>query len=276
MVHGKDITFSYQTNSARPIISHADFDVEAGEFVVILGANGSGKSTFCRLINGLLPLQSGQLTAAGIDVADADLLWELRRRVGMVFQNPDNQFVSSVVAEDIAFGPENYEFPRAEIEKRIAYALEFVDMQGFENACPHLLSGGQKQRIALAGVLALNPDIIILDEATAMLDSAGKKEILDKIHKLKKFHKTIIMVTHYIEEAAMADKIYVLNQGTFTACGTPKEILTDTRLLIQSGLLPSMTVQLYSDLNKLGIHLKSCPVTMDALVGELCQFKQKI
>lgn len=274
MIHGKDITFSYSMNTDdKPIINHVDFDVEPGQFVAILGANGSGKSTFCKLLNGLLLPQSGSLTVAGIDVTNTDMIWELRRKIGMVFQNPDNQFVSSVVAQDIAFGLENYEFSREEIDKKIVQALEMVNMQKFEKACPYYLSGGQKQRIAIAGILALNPDIIIFDEATSMLDPTGRKEILDIIQKQKAVGQTIIMITHYIEEAVFADKIYLMNHGSFSACGTPIDILTNSELLEQSGILPLTAVKLYKDLQKMGIYLDHCPITIVELVEELCQLQ---
>lgn len=277
MIHGKDITFSYSINTNdKPIINHVDFDVKSGEFIAILGANGSGKSTFCKLLNGLLLPQSGNLTVAGIDVTNTDKLWELRRKIGMVFQNPDNQFVSSVVAQDIAFGLENYEFSREEIDKRIIQSLKMVNMQGFEDTCPHCLSGGQKQRVAIAGILALHPDIIVFDEATSMLDPVGRKEVLDIIQKQKTLGKTIIMITHYIEEAVFADKIYLMNQGSFSACGTPFDILTNFELLTQSDMLPLTVVKLYKDLQKIGICLKHCPITIVELVEELCQLRQKI
>lgn len=277
MIHGKDITFSYpNSTSGKPILNHIHFDVESGEFVAILGANGSGKSTFCKLLNGLLLPQSGSLTVADIDVTNTDMLWELRRKIGMVFQNPDNQFVSSIVAQDIAFGLENYEIPREEIDKRVKHALELVNMQGFEHASPYSLSGGQKQRIAIAGVLALHPDIIVFDEATSMLDPVGRKEILAILQKLKALGKTIIMITHYMEEAVFADKIYLMNQGIFSAYGTPKEILTNPEILVQSGMLPLMVVNLYHDLQKMGICLDHCPITIAELVEELCQLQQKI
>ncbi len=277
MIHGNDITFSYSINTKDPpIINHVDFNVDAGEFIAILGANGSGKSTFCKLLNGLLLPQSGKLTVADIDVHNTDKLWELRRKIGMVFQNPDNQFVSSVVAQDIAFGLENYEFSREEIDKKITQSLEMVNMQGFENACPHNLSGGQKQRIAIAGILALHPDIIVFDEATSMLDPIGRKEVLDIIQQQKAFGKTIIMVTHYIEEAVFADKIYLMHQGTFSAYGTPFDILTNSERLIQSGMLPLTVVKLYEDLKKMGICLEHCPITIAEFVEELCQLRQKM
>ncbi len=274
MIHGKDITFSYSINTDdKPIINHVDFDVELGQLVAILGANGSGKSTFCKLLNGLLLPQSGSLTVAGIDVTNTDMIWELRRKIGMVFQNPDNQFVSSVVAQDIAFGLENYEFSREEIDKKIVQALEMVNMQKFEKACPYYLSGGQKQRIAIAGILALNPSIIIFDEATSMLDPTGRKEILDIIQKQKAVGQTIIMITHYIEEAVFADKIYLMHHGSFSACGAPIDILTNSELLEQSGMLPLTAVKLYKDLQKMGIYLDHCPITIVELVEELCQLQ---
>lgn len=277
MIHGNNITFSYSINANdKPIINHVDFNVKSGEFIAILGANGSGKSTFCKLLNGLLLPQSGNLTVAGVDVTATDQLWELRRKIGMVFQNPDNQFVSSIVAQDIAFGLENYEFSREEIDKRIIQSLEMVNMQGFENACPHNLSGGQKQRIAIAGILALRPDILVFDEATSMLDPIGRKDVLDIIQKQKAFGKTIIMITHYIEETIFADKIYLMHQGTFSAHGTPFDILTNSELLIQSGMLPLTVVKLYEDLKKMGICLEYCPITIAELVEELCQLRQKI
>lgn len=189
----------------------------------------------------------------------------------MVFQNPDNQFVSSLVAEDISFGLENYGTPSDEIPQKVRRALELVGMEGFEMKSPHMLSGGQKQRIALAGVLAINPDIIVFDESTAMLDPESRREVMETIRRLHdEERKTIILITHYMEEAVCADRIYVMKDGKVLAQGTARQILTDAEILSQANLMPPMPARLYHDLKKAGVVLKHCPLTIDELVEELC------
>ncbi|MCH3971508.1 MAG: energy-coupling factor transporter ATPase [Oscillospiraceae bacterium] len=274
-VSGKDISFTYESESTvQQALSEVSLAIQQGELAAILGANGSGKSTLVKLLNALLPLQQGTLTVAGIDVREESRIWQLRRRCGMVFQNPDNQFVSSVVKEDIAFGLENYEVPRREIPEKVRTALQMVGMEGFEERAPHALSGGQKQRIALAGVLALDPDILILDEATAMLDPQGRREVLETVQRLhEKAHKTILMISHYIEEAIFADRVFLMKHGHILASGTPREILTDQKQMAAAGLVPPVPVRLYYDLHKRGIRLSHCPLTNEELVKEICRLR---
>ena len=271
-VKGSGISFRYEWDGSAPfVLDGLSIAIEKGQFVAILGPNGCGKSTLAKHLNALLPLQSGSLTVAGLDVREEKQVWELRRLCGMVFQNPENQFVSSVVEEDVAFGLENYDTPPNEIPGRVSRALEQVGMTGFEKRSPHLLSGGQKQRIALAGVLAMEPELIVFDEATAMLDPVGREEILECMKILAQRGKTVIMITHYVEEAVEADRVILMNRGTILADGKPQEVLTSRELLEQCGLSVPMPVQLYDDMAKLGIRLGHCPLTKEELVEELCQ-----
>lgn len=272
-IKGAGISHSYDfEGSAILSLNGVSITVHSGELVALLGHNGSGKSTLAKHFNALLPLQQGELTVAGMDARDAARLWEIRRRCGMVFQNPDNQFVSSVVEEDIAFGLENYDTPPEEVPGRVRQALQSVGMAGFEEKSPHLLSGGQKQRIALAGVFALDPDIIIFDEATTMLDPEGRRELIGTIRRLhRELRKTIVLITHYMEEAVIADRVYLLREGRLAARGSPRDILTDRELLEQAGLLPPLPVQLYFDLKAAGITLERCPLTGEELAEELAK-----
>jgi len=276
VVDGKDICFSYDLGGTSFALQAVDIKIDQGEFVAILGCNGSGKSTLVKHLNALIQLQDGELSVAQIDVRNEKDLWLLRRICGMVFQNPDNQFVSSTVDEDIAFGLENYETPRHEIRDKVKSALELVEMSGYEKRAPNTLSGGQKQRIALAGVLALDPEIIIFDEATAMLDPGGRQEVINILHKLHGVGKTIIAITHYVEEAVTADKIILMNQGRVLSCGTPQDILTNLELMNEAGMRPPMTVRLFYDLQQSGVHLRRCPLTEEELVEEICQLRSKI
>lgn len=272
MIDAHDIRFSYDGPGGRRSLNGAQLHVAPGEFVAVLGHNGCGKSTLVKHFNALLPLQHGTLTVDGMDAADPANRWALRRKVGMVFQNPDNQFVSTIVGEDVAFGLENYGVPEAEIPARVAAALAAVDMVGYENRATHTLSGGQKQRVALAGVLALFPDILVFDEATAMLDPDGRQEVLRTIHRLHaQQHKTVVMITHYIEEAIGADRVYLIHNGKMIAGGTAREMLTQPELLAAAGLTPPMPVQMYYDLKQAGIVLARCPLTLEELAEELCR-----
>lgn len=271
-VNGRGIYYSYDEDFDRtPALQNVAVSIQKGEFTAILGANGCGKTTLARHFNALNCLQKGQLMVGETDVGDASCHWELRRHVGMVFQNPDNQFVSSVVGEDLAFGLRNYETPEQEISQRITNALSAVSMNGYERHSPHGLSGGQKQRIALAAVLALEPDIIIFDESTAMLDPKGRFEVMEQMKKLHSEGKTIIMITHDMEEAVQAEKVILMNKGNILASGTPGDVLTDKKLLEQAGLLPPFAVQFYYDLQERGICLAHCPLKKEELVEELCQ-----
>ncbi len=274
IISGKHIQFTYETNGILyTALNDISFSIKSGEFVVILGINGSGKTTLLKHINALLALQKGSLQVAQINVADKELLWELRQMCGIVFQNPDTQFVSSIIEEDIAFGLENYDTPQEKIPEKINKALQQVGLEGFEKRSTHSLSGGQKQRAALAGQLALNPDIILFDEVTSMLDPEGRHEILDLMKSLHKQKKTIISITHYVEEAIYADRVYLMKDGLITASGTPKEILTNINLMKKAELLPPLPVRMYNDLRNRGIYLSDCPLTDKELVKQLCLLK---
>lgn len=272
IISGSDISFSYDVDGyISSALDGISVQIKTGEMIAILGQNGSGKSTIAKHFNALLAIQKGELVVAGINVKNEKSVWELRRICGMVFQNPDNQFVSSIIEEDIAFGLENYEVPREIIAKKVESVLKLVGMEGCEKRAPHTLSGGQKQRIALAGVLALEPDIIVFDEVTAMLDPEGRKEILDAIKSLHRSGKTIILITHYIEEAVFADKVCLMQNGKILGYGTPHEVLTDMELMDSAGLIPPVPIKLYYDLNAAGIKLSSCPLTNEELVEEICR-----
>lgn len=271
-VTGKQISFTYPYSGNRTrALSDISFTIEKGEFIAVLGENGCGKSTLAKHINALLPLQKGELTVFHINAGDETKLWELRRLCGMVFQNPDNQFVSSIVEEDVAFGLQNYNVPEEEIPEKVDHALSLVGMQDFKRRSPHTLSGGQKQRAAMAGVLAVDPDILLFDEATSMLDPKGRNEVLSCLKKLHSMGKTILMITHYAEEAVFADRIFLMQGGTILKTGTPRQILTDLPLLKKARLTPPVPVKLYYDLQKEGIFLSRCPLTNEELVEELCR-----
>lgn len=270
MIHADNLTFSYDYAGAPShALDEVSLSVKPGELVAILGHNGCGKSTLAKHLNALLPLQSGTLTVAGMDVADSENQYELRRKVGMVFQNPDNQFVSTIIEEDVAFGLRNYDTPEEMIEAKVKEALHLVGMDGYEQRAPHSLSGGQKQRIALAGVLAMDPEILVFDEATSMLDPAGSREVLAVIKELHQRGKTIVMITHDVEEALGADRVVLMRDGKILANGAPREILTDMNLLKQTRLKPPMTVQLYYELKAHGIELDSCPLSNAELTEAL-------
>ncbi|NLI91138.1 MAG: energy-coupling factor transporter ATPase [Peptococcaceae bacterium] len=272
-IDGKGISYSYAFEGSIDLsLDDVSICIAQGEMVAILGHNGSGKSTLVKHFDALLSLQKGSLKVAGLDANNTDRIWELRKKCGMVFQNPDNQFVSSIVDEDIAFGLENYDTPIEQIPSKVSEALALVGMSGFEKKSPHMLSGGQKQRIALASVLALEPEIIVFDESTAMLDPEGRKEVITTIRRLHdNEHKTIILISHYMEEAVFADRIYIMKNGRILAQGTPREILTDQVLLAEARLLPPLPVRIYYDLQKAGIILRHCPLTEEELVEELCR-----
>lgn len=283
MIKGSRLGFSYfWDGESIPVFEQANIELKEGEWTAILGCNGCGKSTLVRLMNGLLPLQDGNLSVNGINAGNHANKWELCRICGMVFQNPDNQFVSSVLEEDIAFGLENAQVPEREVTSKVKAALELVGLEGYEKRSPSSLSGGQKQRAALAGVLALNPEILIFDEATSMLDPKGRREVLAEMKKLRDCGKTVVMITHDVEEAVLADQVILMGRpngqkdsNTVLAQGSVREILTDSRLLIQAEIVPPMAVRMYEDLKLAGIELNRCPLTKEELAEALCRWKSE-
>ncbi len=244
IINCRNIKYTYAGEGNVPAVNNVSFSVQKGEFISVIGHNGSGKSTLARLINGLLEADSGKIQVLGMDVSDRRNVLEVRKHVGIVFQNPDNQTVASIVEDDIAFGPENIGIDREEIGRRIDWALEAVGMQKYRTATPSRLSGGQKQRIAVAGVLAVKPDVLILDESTAMLDPKGRREVIEVVRRLNKEEgMTIILITHFMEEALLADRTIVMNRGEIVLEGTPEEIFENNELLETYNLtLPRITV----------------------------------
>ena len=239
-----------------PVFEDLNLSVEAGSFVAVLGGNGCGKSTLAKHFNAILLPVGGKVYVSGIDTSDEDRLMAIRRMVGMVFQNPDNQIVANVVEEDVAFGPENLGIASPEIRNRVDRALRQVDMYEYRTHAPHLLSGGQKQRVAIAGVIAMEPKCIVLDEPTAMLDPRGRREVMDTIRRLNREKGiTVILITHHMDEAAKADRVVVLHKGAVAADGTPKEVFSQVELLHRIGLAAPETVELCWELDKAGFRL---------------------
>ncbi len=271
----KDLSFRYseQDNFA---LRNINLKVERGEFVAIIGHNGSGKSTLAKHINALLVPASGRIEVMGMDTRDTVNLWKIRQRVGMVFQNPDNQLVATIVEEDVAFGPENQGVPTAEIRKRVDDALRAVGLYEYRTHGPHLLSGGQKQRVAIAGVLAMQPECIVLDEATAMLDPKGRREVLEIVHRLNdEENKTIVLITHFMEEAVGADKVFVMDRGEIALEGAPSEVFLKADRLKKLGLDVPKPAQLARRLRKNGVQLTHI-LKEDEMVVELCQLKSRV
>ena len=270
----QDIYFSYdESDEGQQVLKGISLEIERGSFVAVVGPNGSGKSTFAKQLNALLLPQKGRVLAEGMDTADDSLLWDIRRTVGMVFQNPDNQLVSAVVEDDVAFGPENIGVPSEEIRRRVDEALAAVGMTGFEKHAPHNLSGGQKQRIAIAGVLAMQPDVIVFDEPTAMLDPRGRGEIMKIIEELHDSGKTVILITHFMEEAAKADRIVVLRDGRVDADGTPREIFSMSARLHDMKLELPFAVELARRLREDGLKLPEDILSEEELAEALCSLK---
>lgn len=273
MIKTQDLAFTYpgtedQVNTRA--LRGVDVTIERGSFVVILGHNGSGKSTLAKTFNAVLLPSGGKVYVEGMDTMDESLLLEIRRRVGMVFQNPDNQIVANVVEEDVAFAPENLGVPSDEIRKRVDDALEAVGMTQFVKHAPHLLSGGQKQRVAIAGVIAMEPECIVLDEATAMLDPHGRREVLDTIHRLNRERgMTVVLITHHMVEAEEADRVIVMNDGEAAMDGTPREIFAQVERLHELGLAAPDTVELMQRLNRQGEHLPLTAITVEECADAL-------
>lgn len=258
IIKAEHLTFCYPDEPAGhpPVLDDINLEIEAGSFVAILGHNGSGKSTLAKHINALLTPTEGKLLVEGLDTADPDNLLAIRGKVGMVFQNPDNQIVANVVEEDVAFGPENLGISSPEIRRRVDQALQQVGMYDYRTHAPHLLSGGQKQRIAIAGIIAMEPKCIVLDEPTAMLDPRGRREVMDTIGRLNREKGiTVVLITHHMDEAAQCQRVVVLHKGTVAADGTPEAVFSQVELLHSIGLAAPETVELCWELNKNGFSL---------------------
>lgn len=257
-------------------LDDVSLSIRRGEFVAIIGTNGSGKSTLAKHFNVLLQPTGGHVTVCGFDTLDDEHIWNIRQHVGMVFQNPDNQIVAAVVEEDVAFGPENLGVPSAEIRKRVDDALAAVNMTEYAEHGPHLLSGGQKQRIAIAGVLAMKPDCIVLDEPTAMLDPKGRLEVLETIHRLNKEEGiTIVIITHFMEEAVTADRVVVMKNGVKLQEGTPREIFTQVDTLKDLGLDVPVAAEVASKLIQKGVDIPNDIITNDELGDALTTYYAK-
>ena len=269
MIKTEQLSYAYpavEEEAPLPVLMGVDLSIEKGSFVVVLGHNGSGKSTLAKTFNGVLLPSGGKVYVQGMDTSNEDLLLALRQRVGMVFQNPDNQIVANVVEEDIAFAPENLGVPSEEIRTRVDEALRAVGMSEFVQHAPHLLSGGQKQRIAIAGVLAMQPDCIVLDEATAMLDPVGRREVLTTIHQLNREQGiTVVLITHHMNEAELADRVIVMDSGRVSMDGTPREVFSQVGKLRSMGLTVPDTVDLLDRLRNDG-----WDIPLDGLTVEEC------
>jgi energy-coupling factor transport system ATP-binding protein len=272
LVKAEKLYFRYDDHQDW-VLKDINIEIKKGEFVAIIGHNASGKSTFAKLINALLLPAKGRMEVLGMDTADMSKLWDIRQKIGMVFQNPDNQLVATVVEEDVAFGPENQGIDPKEIRERVDDALKTVGLFDYRKHGPHLLSGGQKQRVAIAGVLAMKPECIVLDEATAMLDPQGRREIMGVIKRLnKEQQKTIIHITHYMEEAAEADRILVMDSGSIIMSGTPAEVFSQFDRLKALGLDVPQLTELARRLIKNGFNMP--PVfSEDGMVIELCRLR---
>lgn len=267
IIKTQNLRFSYLTeDTPKVVLDGVDLEIQAGSFVAVLGHNGSGKSTLAKHLNAILLPSGGTVYVGGMDTTDESLLLDIRRTVGMVFQNPDNQIVANVVEEDCAFGPENIGIPPAEIRQRVDDALRTVGMYQYREHAPHLLSGGQKQRIAIAGVLAMAPQCVVLDEPTAMLDPIGRKEVLETIKKLNKEKGvTVILITHHMDEAAQAERLVVMSHGKVVADGAPCDVFQQVEMLKSIGLTVPETVGLMYELRQEGL-----PVPLDSLGDEEC------
>jgi len=264
-----NIGFQY-AGSERPALSGVSLSIKKGEVVAIVGHNGSGKSTLCKMLNALLLPAEGTVTVDGMDTQDENNTLEIRRRVGMVFQNPDNQLVTTIVEEDVGFGPENLGVPPAEIRQRVYEALGEVEMRAYAEKASHALSGGQKQRVAIAGLLAMQPEVLVLDEATAMLDPRGREEVLSTVLRLNRERgMTVVMITQFMEETLGCDRVFVLSEGRLVMEGTPQEVFNQRELLEKSRLEAPAFVQLRDDLLTAGLPVSSNAMACEELAESL-------
>ncbi len=273
MIETLNLSYSYDAeDKSRQVLKNINITINKGEFVAILGHNGSGKSTLVKSFNAVILPSGGKVYVDKLDTSDENLTYEIRKKAGMVFQNPDNQIVATIVEEDVAFGPENLGVPQKEIRKRVDNALKVVDMYAYKDHAPHMLSGGQKQRIAIAGVLAMEPEYMIFDEATAMLDPIGRKEILNTIVNLNKEKNiTVVMITHYMEEAIKADRVIVLNKGEVKLEGKPEDIFSNVDEMNKLKLGVPQSTELMFELEKRGIKFRKTVLTAEDFVEEFEQ-----
>lgn len=275
----ENLSYSYKEDDGRdvPVLHDLSFEIGRGEYVAILGHNGSGKSTLAKLLNLILTATSGKIILDGMDITSDELseddLYQLRRKVGMVFQNPDNQLVATIVEEDVAFGPENLGLPQEEIRRRVDEALAIVGMSEYANHEPHRLSGGQKQRIAIAGIIAMLPECMIFDESTAMLDPVGRKDVLRTIEKLNREKGiTVLTITHYMNEAAKADRVIVLDDGRILMEGTPAEVFAQPQLLRRAGLDVPQCSALVESLREAGFELSGDCYSPELCADVICRY----
>ena len=277
MIECRNLVFKYtvsENQEEKIAINDVNLQITEGEFIAILGHNGSGKSTMAKHMNALLIPTDGKMLVNKMDTSDMNNLWNVRETAGMVFQNPDNQLVATIVEEDVAFGPENLGVPPEEIRKRVDEALERVGMSEYKKHAPHLLSGGQKQRIAIAGILAMQPKCIIFDEPTAMLDPSGRKEVLDTIIDLNRnYGITVILITHYMDEAAKADRIVVMDKGKLILDGKPRDVFSNVEKIKNIGLDVPQVTELSYELQKVGIKIDTRILDVNEMVNVICQLK---
>lgn len=274
ILKAENVSFSYDKKTE--VLKDVSLEVKRGEYIAIIGHNGSGKSTLARLFNALIVPDFGKVYIDGLDTSIKDNQFKIRENVGVVFQNPDNQLVASIVVDDVAFGPENLGLSREEIGNRIDFALKAVGMESFRKASPERLSGGQKQRIAIAGVLALKPQILVLDESTSMLDPEGRREVLNVVKKLNKENGvTVIAITHYMEEVVDADRVIVVNDGEVAMSGTPEEIFKQKQTLKLYGLELPLASYIAEKLREKGVDIPQTILTEKQLSEALCKLKQK-
>lgn len=282
VVEVENLSFSYKSDDdgeefRQKVFEDISFSIKKGAFVTLLGRNGSGKSTLAKHLNAILTPDGGRVLCLGADTSDETRLWDIRSNVGMVFQNPDNQIVATLVEEDVAFAPENLGLPQNEIRKRVDDALESVGMAEFKNHAPHRLSGGQKQRVAIAGILAMKPAVIVLDEATSMLDPVGRKEVLDTMLRLNKEEGiTVVNITHYMEEALLSDQIMVMDGGKIVLSGTPKEVFSHTEEIKKLGLDVPQGAALFAELSKKGFNFKNKVPSTKECIDEILNLYKNI
>ncbi len=279
IIRVSDVYYEYENpdDTADTAVAGMSFSVKKGEWLSIIGHNGSGKSTLVKLLNGLYLPKAGKVLVDGIDTADEQRIWDVRSRVGMIFQNPDNQMVATVVEEDVAFGLENLGVEPKEIRRRVDEALKAVGMAEYADAAPHMLSGGQKQRVAIAGVLAMKPDVILMDEPTAMLDPSGRKEVMDTVRRLHQEEgMTVVLITHFMEEALLGDRVIVMEKGKSVMEGAPRQVFAQVDELKRIGLDVPPMMELKHRLERKGIAIPSDTMTVQEMVEELCRLKREI